>query len=130
MTYTKEQRIYIYDCFVKYNSWSKCARKFRKKYPDDKVPDKTSMYRLVRKVRNTGSVSDRRTPKKRYVLTEDMLDNIGALLESNPDMSLRHVAQHFGISLASAGRAKCLLRESIDILHQKMLQSRTGMRNK
>jgi hypothetical protein len=36
MRYTLEQRVFLYDTYVKYGSARKCRRKFRRKFRDDK----------------------------------------------------------------------------------------------
>jgi transposase len=50
------------------------------------------IYKLVAKFRATGSVLDKKKTKKRHILTEDELDEIGARLEASPRMSLRRLA--------------------------------------
>ncbi|KAJ4442475.1 hypothetical protein ANN_04061 [Periplaneta americana] len=52
------------------------------------------IYTLVKKFRTTGSVLDK---KRTYVLTEEMLDEIGHQLERNPMTSSYCVAQQVGV---------------------------------
>jgi hypothetical protein len=64
----------------------------------------------VNKLKRTGSLLDKKPDRKRTVLTEDKLDNIGARLETSPRKSLRRLAQETRISETSARRAKILLK--------------------
>ena len=56
MRYSAEQRIFICNTFMKKSSW----RKFRRQFPDSPVPDKTTIYRLVKKFNDTGSVQNKK----------------------------------------------------------------------
>jgi hypothetical protein len=49
MKYNVEQRVFMYDTFVKYSSWRKCCRKFRRKYPDVTLPCKATIYNVIEK---------------------------------------------------------------------------------
>lgn len=109
--YSVEQRVFMYDNYVKYSSWRKCCRKFRRKYPEVTVPCKSTIYKLVKKVHKTGSVLDKKKTRKRRILTEEMLDKIGARLEANPKVLLRHVALEFGVSRSTVCLAKRLLNQ-------------------
>jgi hypothetical protein len=46
------------------------------------VPCKATIYNIVTKLRSTGSVLDKKKYRKRYILTEEKLDDIGARLEA------------------------------------------------
>jgi hypothetical protein len=82
--YTLEQRVYIYDTYVKSGSARKVRRRFGRKFQDVTVPQRETVHRLMNKVRETESVLDRKTESKRRVLTEEKLDEIGARLERTP----------------------------------------------
>lgn len=122
MKYSVEQRVFIYDNFVKYSSWRKCCRKFRRKYPDVTVPCKATIYNMVEKVHKTGSVLDKKKCRKRHILTEEILDKIGARLEANPKVSLRHLALELGLSKSTVCVAKRLLNNILTELRQQCLQ--------
>jgi hypothetical protein len=61
-------------------------------------------------LKRTGSLVDKKPHRKRTVLTEDKLDNIGARLEASPRKSLRRIAQETRVSETSARTAKKLLK--------------------
>jgi transposase len=111
MKYNIQQRIFLYDSYVKYSSYKKCARKFGQKYPGFIVPSKSTIYRIVQKVRRTGTVLNKPRRRARHVLTEEMLDNIGAQLEANPNISTRNIAHQFGVGQGTAHTAKVLLNK-------------------
>jgi hypothetical protein len=57
--YTLEQRVFVYDTYVKYGSAGKCRRKFRRKFHGERVPSRQTIHHLVNKLR-TGFLIDRR----------------------------------------------------------------------
>jgi transposase len=68
---TSEQRVFLYDTYVKYGSAGKCRRKFRRKFRDERVPSRQTIHDLVNKLRTTGILTDKKTKHKRRVLTEE-----------------------------------------------------------
>jgi transposase len=87
--YTLEQRIFLYDAYVKYGSARKCRRKFR----DERVPSRQIIHNLVNKLRTTGLLVDKEQKHKRRVLTEEKLDGMRARLQHTPRKSLKSLAQ-------------------------------------
>jgi hypothetical protein len=65
--YTLEQRIFMYDIYVKYGATKKCRRKFR----DEGVPSRRTIHNLVNKLRSTELLIDNK--HKRRVLAEEKL---------------------------------------------------------
>lgn len=110
MRYNLEQRIFIYDNFVKCGCWRKCCRRFLRNFPEFPAPSKSMMYRLVSKVRSSGSLLDLKPKRRRRVLTEEKLGEIGAALEASPKKSLNSLAQEVGISQTTAHVATKLLK--------------------
>jgi hypothetical protein len=64
----------------------------------------------VNKLRTTGLLIDKKQKHKRQVLTEDMLDDIGARLEHTPKKSLNHLAEETGVAKSSARTETQLLK--------------------
>jgi hypothetical protein len=77
---------------------------------------------LVEKVHKTGSVLDKKKSRKRHILTEEILDKIGARLEVDPKVSLRHLAFEFGLAKSTVCVAKRLLSNILTELRQPCLQ--------
>jgi hypothetical protein len=107
--YNLEQRVFIYDCYVKTNSYKSCRRKFRRKFPGTTCPSGDTISKLVKKVRTHGILIDRKLLKRNRVLTEEKLDSIGHRLENSPRKSLRRLARQCGVSVGSAWAATKLL---------------------
>jgi Fe2+ transport system protein FeoA len=78
--YTLDQRVFVYDTYVKYGSAGKCRRKFQRKFHGERVPSRQTIHNLVNKLRTMGFLIDKKTEHKRRVLTEEKLDEIGARL--------------------------------------------------
>ncbi|PSN40174.1 hypothetical protein C0J52_16353 [Blattella germanica] len=64
-----------------------------KKFRRASVPNKSTIHRLVCKVRERGAFADKKRNRKRIVLTEEKLDDIGACFEQSPHKSLSKLAQ-------------------------------------
>ncbi|KAJ4450816.1 hypothetical protein ANN_02246 [Periplaneta americana] len=58
--------------------------KFRRQFANSPVPDKTTIYRLVKKFKETGSVQNKKPHVNKGVLTiEEKLDEISLWLEQS-----------------------------------------------
>lgn len=111
VSYTLEQRLFMYDAYVKSGCVRTVRRRFAHKFQDVTIPHRKTIHAIVNKVRQTGSLLDKkRTVSKRRVLTEEKLDEVGARLEHSPQKSLRLIAQETGISKTSARTATILLK--------------------
>jgi hypothetical protein len=91
--YNLEQTDFVYDCYVKTNSYRSRRRKFRRKFPDTTCPSGDTVSKLVKKVRAHGILIDRKPLKRYIVLTEEKLDDIGYRLENSPPKFLRRLAR-------------------------------------
>ncbi|XP_069670154.1 uncharacterized protein [Periplaneta americana] len=58
MIYSIEQRLFMYDSYIKHKSFVECRIAFIRKYPGVPVPSKSLVRNLVAKFRATGSVLD------------------------------------------------------------------------
>ena len=65
------------------------------------MPDKTTIYRLVKIINETGSVQNKKPQVNKRALTDDKLDEIGFLLEQIPQKSLRRLTQQIGVPKSS-----------------------------
>jgi hypothetical protein len=82
-----------------------CKRRFRRRYPGVCIPALSMILRLVKKVHSTGSFLDKKCTRQTAVLTEEVLDEIGARLERSPRKSLARFAQQAQVSKTTAWRA-------------------------
>jgi hypothetical protein len=103
--YNLEQRVFLYDIYVKYGSAGKCRRKFRRKFRDESVPSRQTIHNMVNQLRTTELLIDKKQKHKRRVLTEQKLDDIGNRLEQTPGKSRKRPAQETGVSKPSARTA-------------------------
>jgi hypothetical protein len=107
--YTLEQRVFLYDTYVKYvlleSVGGKCWRKFR----DERVASRQTIHNLVNKLRTTGLLIDKKQKHKRWVLIEKLGD-MGARLEHSRIKSLKHLSQETGVPNSSARTSTELLK--------------------
>ena len=73
-------------------------------------PFRFTIHEIVKKFETTGSVANKKLNRKRTVLKEETLDEIGASLERTPTISIPKLPQQVGISESSAHRATTLLK--------------------
>jgi hypothetical protein len=84
MRYNLEQKVFIYDCYVKkINSYKSCRRKFFIKVHDTAYQSRDKISKSVKKVKIHGILTDRKTLKRNCILTEKKLDDIGLRLENS-----------------------------------------------
>ena len=79
-------------------------------FPGEVPPSRFTIHEIVKKFETTGSVANKKQNRKRTVLTEETLDEIGASLERTPTKSIPKLAQQVEISETSAHRATKLLK--------------------
>jgi transposase len=103
--YTLEQRVFLYETYVKNGSARKCRRKFQRKFRDERVRSRQTIHNLVNKLISTGLLIDKKLNHKLRVLIEEKLADIGARLEHTPIKSLKSLAQETGVSKSTARRA-------------------------
>jgi len=60
MRYTLQQRIFMYEEYIKHKSFVECCVAFIQRYPGVKLPRKSVVRKLVAKFRATGSLLDKR----------------------------------------------------------------------
>ena len=72
------ERVYIHNMYMKSReSYSETRRKFRVKFPGRPVPNPSAIRIQAKRFKETGSVKNRKVNRRRYVLTEETLDEIG-----------------------------------------------------
>jgi hypothetical protein len=77
--YNLEQCVFPYDTYVKYVPATKCRRKFRRKFRDERVPSTQTIHNLVNKLRSTGLFNTQET-KTEAPSAEEKSDDIGVSL--------------------------------------------------
>ena len=74
------ERVYIHNTYMKSRkSFSETRRKFRVKFPGRPVPNSSTIRTQAKRFKETGSVKNRNVNRRRHVLTEETLDEIGEI---------------------------------------------------
>jgi hypothetical protein len=107
--YTSEQRLFLYDTYVKYGYATKCRRRFQRKFRIVRLSSIQTIHTLVNKLKTMGLLIYKKQKHKRRVLT-DKLDAIGATLEHTPRKSLKRLDLEIRVSKSSARTATQLLK--------------------
>jgi transposase len=98
LQYTLEQHVFPCNTYLKYGS----ARKYRRKFIDERVPSRQTIHSLVNKLRSTGLLIDKKQKHKLQVSNEEKLDDIVARIEHTPRKLQKRLAQETGVSKSSA----------------------------
>jgi transposase len=104
---------------VKYESAGKCWQKFQRRFRDERVPSRQTIYNLVNKLRTTGLLIDKKQKHKRRVLTVEKLDDTRARLEHTARKLQKHLTQETGVSKSSASTTTQLLKLTVDPTKQE-----------
>ena len=108
--FSLRERVYIQNTYVKSTkSCCETRRKFRIKFPGRRVPHPSTIRRQAKRFKETGCVKNRNVNRRRHVLKEETLDDIGERLEDTPQKCLKRLSQETGISVSSVQRATKLL---------------------
>ena len=85
------ESVYIHNTYYMKSrmSCSETRRKFRVKFPGRPVPNPSTIRRQAKIFKETGSVKNRKVNRRRHVLTEETLDQIGERLEYTLRKSLK-----------------------------------------
>ena len=74
------------------------------------MPNTSTIRRLAKRLKEAGSIKNTNVNRRRHVLTEERLDEIGEGVEQNPQKSLKRLSQETGVSVPSVQRATKLLK--------------------
>lgn len=96
MDYTTGERVFIVEKYLQSKSFKSCQAKFIAKYGrfyGNTAPHKSTILRLIKKFRLTGSVLDAKRSGRPSKMTEAVTRDIAARLTRNPTISLRRLSQ-------------------------------------
>ena len=92
------EHVYIHNMYMKSRkSCSETQCKFRIKFPGRPVPNPSTIRRQAKRFKETGSVKNRNVIRRRHVLTEETLNEIGERLEHNPQKSQTFITGNWSI---------------------------------
>ena len=81
------------------------------------MPNPSIIRRQAKRFKETGYVENRKVNRRRQVLTEEILDEIGDRLEHTLQKSLKRLLQETGVSVSTLQRATKLLKLRIRIVN-------------
>ena len=81
------------------------------------MPNPSTIRRQAKIFKETDSVKNRKVNRRRHVLEEETLDEIGKRLEHTPQKSLKRLSQETGVSVSSVQRATTLLKLHLRIVN-------------
>lgn len=105
MSFSQEQRVFLLEQYFTSHSYEFAIDQFRVTYPDVSVPNKSTLTRLIRRFRETGSVADKKRSGRPVVLTDAKLSEVRNAMQQSPSKSLRRLSTQSQISLGSAHKA-------------------------
>ena len=88
------------------------------------MPNPSTIRRQAKRFKETCLVKNRNVSRRRHFLTEETLNEIGEILEHNPQKSLNSLSQETRVSVPSIERATKLLKLKpykipvVHVLHQ------------
>ena len=105
--FSLRERVHIHNTYMKSSkSCSETRRKFRIKFPVRRVPNPSTIRRQAKRFKETGPVKNINVNRRRHVLTEQTLDDIGERLEHTPQKSVKRLSQKTGVSVLSVQRQR------------------------
>ena len=93
----------LFFCNGGYDQEVQCE--FKKKFPDASLPSRQTVYNLVARFRETGSVIDKPRSGRPSLLTDDAIRDISKRMETSPQKSVRRFSQESGLSRTTTHKA-------------------------
>jgi transposase len=84
MSFSQEQRVFSVEHYFASRSYARVADEFRREYPDSAVPNNSTITRIINRLRECGSVSDRKRSGRPAILTEAKLADVEKMLRCPP----------------------------------------------
>ena len=107
MVLSIEERVFLVENVLRSNDeyTEEVKQKFTNQFPNQTLPHRNAVRRLLEKFRETGSVCDLPRAGRPKVLTEHKLNEISDAMAMSPTKSLRRLSQQVGVSLGSSHTA-------------------------
>jgi hypothetical protein len=117
INFSIEQRVFLISQYYKHKSFKIVKENFQKKY-DQTPPNKSTISRLLKKFRITGSVHDGlRSGRHLNKRTKEILREIQSIIEDDPTLSINRVA---AIAQVSYSTARKILRDDLKLFPYKV----------
>jgi transposase len=108
--FSQDQRVFVLEHYFSSRSYAECQNVFRNSFPDSVVLNKSTIQRLVKRFRETGSIGEKHCSGRPSVLSYDSLEDVRARLLQSPRKSLRKLSQQTGMTYGSIQRTTKLLK--------------------
>lgn len=96
--YSEDECLDFYLCYVENRrSYALTVREYHDRFPERQIPDRKTVQRIERNLRNHGVIKYNKRNKPRNVLTEDTQLNISLYFEENPENSLNDAKRDLAI---------------------------------
>jgi hypothetical protein len=90
MRLTVEERVFIWESYLKTMSYTHCRRSFFEKFRRQ-TPVESAVAKMIKKFRETGLLVDKNCNRQNSVLTPRILQDIQAAITRSPYKSLRNL---------------------------------------
>jgi transposase len=120
--FTLAQRAFILEHYFRTLSYAKVIEKFRDKFTDASLPNKTSIYRLVKKFRTTFSLENDKGKRTSYVVTPEKISEIRDKITTRKNLSIRKLSRQVKMSRMSVQRSlkRLQLKPYRVMMHQEL----------
>lgn len=133
--FTTEERTFITEQYFSTKSYLQVCASFAIRFPDTKLPFKSTIKRIVDRFRETGSVNDRKKQIKPRKITAEKIKKIKEqVIQNDGFVSVRDLSKHENIGL-SPSSVHTVLKEHLKIHpykptkeHKHLLSSDLGKR--
>ena len=88
MFFTQDQRVALLEFYFENKSYASCVAKFQLKFLNAPVPGKQTLYDLVHRFRETGSVNSKPRSGRPSALTREFLDDVHTNFQQSSKKSL------------------------------------------
>ncbi len=96
--FSQEEKIFLLKCYYETKSYKTVRNQFQEVYPDENVIPDSSIQRLVKKFKETGTVRDLPGCGRKTKQIEEMKDAVKTRLEAKPIISSRWLATQLSTS--------------------------------
>jgi hypothetical protein len=104
MRLTVEEHVFILESYLQTMSYVHCRQSFFEKFRRQ-APVKSTIAKIIKKFRETGSLLDNKRNWQKSVLTPGILQDIQTAITRSPHKCLQKLSAQTGISLGSAHTA-------------------------
>ncbi len=122
--YSLDERVFLIKLYARhYGNHQEIIDEFVLKFPDAPIPSHTTLWRMMKRFEDTGSVMDRpRCGRTRSVMTEENMETVALTFVEDNNQSARKLSNELGIARTSLRRIMKVLGLKVyrPTLHQAL----------